>query len=125
MPISADSEPWRTAEVSKPPVRERLRAFFREHRSEAFHVRELADEIVDTDWESVHEEERRDDTDERNSVQRLAETLDFQDRTGRLKVFLALLEEDGEIEVREVPIEDTDIPFEDVGENVAFYTLDE
>ena len=51
--------------------------------------------------------------------------MDFQNRTGRLKVLLTLLVEDGEIEVREVPMENTEFPFEDVEENVAFYTLDE
>ena len=122
MPISTDSEIWRAAETSKSPVRERLREFFRDHRDEAFHIRELADEIAGTDWASIHEEERSDDTDERATAQSFAETMDFQDKTSRLKIHLSLLEEEGEIEIREVPIEDTDIPFGDGEEDVAFYT---
>ena len=125
MPISTDSDTWRTADPPKPPVRERLRAFFWDHRGEAFHVRELADELADTDWASIHEQERKDDADGRASSQSPAETMSFRDRTARLKVFLTLLEEESEIEVREVPIEDTEIPFEGVQENVAFYTLNE
>lgn len=57
MPIDTDATAWTEgAEVER--IHERVMAFLRDHPDQAFTEREIADEVLGTDWETAHERER-------------------------------------------------------------------
>ena len=58
MPIERASSAWRDCEEAC-SVKEELREFLRTNSSNAYHPRELADEVVGTEWEKQHERERK------------------------------------------------------------------
>lgn len=57
MPIPTDSEEWKSAETP-PRIQNEVLEFLRNNPDRAFRAREIADEIIDTDWESIEETER-------------------------------------------------------------------
>ncbi|MFC7046070.1 hypothetical protein ACFQH6_12180 [Halobacteriaceae archaeon GCM10025711] len=132
MPIETDSDAWRDGAEPEDRLKKRALDFFVDNPDRAFHLRELADELVQTDWERAHEQER--------TIQEVGEEEYFQNLdeadappgdattdliyTNFLRVQLQSLEEQGFVEAREVPVERSDIPYPD-WETVTYYALAE
>lgn len=57
MPIETDDVAWREGEAVE-RIHEQVMAFLSDHPGEAFTEREIADAVLDTDWETAHERER-------------------------------------------------------------------
>lgn len=57
MPISTNSDAWKQGEEPD-RLHEAILDFLRENQDSAFHEREIADEVLGTDWEASHEDER-------------------------------------------------------------------
>lgn len=105
MPVRTDSAAWRNGEVPDGYFRERTREFLRENRGRAFRVRELSDELIRTNLDTVH----GDGT---------AEAIVDGQALTRLRAYLDELADEGTIEMRLVQSKMTDSPLEE-GEEVA------
>lgn len=58
MPISTDSDEWDSSQSAE-PLYKRVLAFLRENEGQAFRMRELSDEILDSSWDDAREQERK------------------------------------------------------------------
>lgn len=135
MPLDTTTEGWERGEAS-PSLHDRVLTFLRENDEWAFHARELADEVLDTDWELAHrrERERR-----RLGEAEFRERLEAGEYEGQLLAdsggkavadsiqtqaiidICNALVRAGELEVRAVPPDAADIPTDDDDE-VLYYT---
>ena len=57
MPIDTDDAAWQEGEAVE-RIHEQVMEFLRDHPGEAFTEREIADAVLDTNWETAHERER-------------------------------------------------------------------
>ena len=57
MPIDTDDAAWQEGEAVE-RIHEQVMDFLRDHPGEAFTEREIADAVLDTNWETAHERER-------------------------------------------------------------------
>jgi len=136
MPIETSSRMWKSAEAIEESTIEEVLEYLEAHDGQAFHVRELSDEFLGTEWDIAHEKEREiqrigedefynrldsGEYDEKYETDLAAATEDKR-KTSRMFSFLDLLQDRGKVEVRLVPQEDTDIPYEEIGE-VAYFTF--
>ena len=121
MPIDTSSEVWQGAERDEPPLRERVLSFLREHPDRAYHLRELADEILDTDWGTEYYPEKVDPPeDDYESGRDAGDVIMDSIENVSLLAQLRGLEREGMVEVRSVPTEETDIPYD--WESVKHYS---
>jgi hypothetical protein len=81
MPIDTDATAW-TEGVEVERIHERVMAFLRDNPEKAFTEREIADEVLGTDWETAHERERlrREIGEEEYEARRQAGDLPGEDR---------------------------------------------
>ena len=124
MPIPASSDPWQTAERS-PNTRDRLHTFLQEHPDQAFHAYELANEAMGAGWGRFLEEERLiqsvGEEEYYENRERYEDQLPDGPEGGRAGIAelryvqkcLMDLEDDGKVEVRQVPVSDLAIPVEE------------
>ena len=138
MPIETDTDAWADAEpVSS--IESELLAFLRKNDSWAFHAREMADQVLDTNWSMVHrrdreiqevgEEEfhRRLETGEYDGefdVESGGKTIANSIKTQSVIAILHSFVREDLIEVRRVSVEETDIPYEEWDE-VEYFSLAE
>jgi hypothetical protein len=130
MVISTNSDEWNESDEQAQSEREEIVEFLKENEDQAFYAREITDELKDTNWELAHEREQeiqRVGEDEFHERQREGEySGKFERGVGeavadartlnRITVILDSLHDQGEIEVRLLPQDATDIPYEDFGE---------
>ncbi|MEF8776818.1 MAG: hypothetical protein V5A43_09995 [Haloarculaceae archaeon] len=57
MPIDTDAAAWREGEAVE-RIHEQVMDFLGDHPDQAFTERDIADAVLDTDWETAHERER-------------------------------------------------------------------
>jgi hypothetical protein len=136
VPLNTTEGGWNRGDPTQ-SIHDRVLSFLRENDDWAFHARELADEVLDTDWELAHRRERE--------RERLGED-EFRERVAAGEYDGQLVEDSGgkavadsiqtqatidicnalvragEVQVRAVPPEATNIPHPD--EEVLYYTYD-
>ena len=135
MPIPTSSDAWNSADESE-PLRDNILDFLQEHPNQAFYARELADEIIGTQWAIGEEKERliqRVGEDEyRKNREEYEEQLGIDDRepvipdlveTSRLRIRIGDLIRDGLVEGREIPTQHTKVPYD--WETVTCFTYAE
>lgn len=124
MPISTDDEGWQNADAGE-SIHQRILDFLNEHPDEAFHYRELADEIVDTSWSEAHDEEWNPpgdrDREAVDTIEEQAESIMDQVLTNKVMGAADQLVYEGQLEKRIVAAEDTNLPYKE-WEDVVFYT---
>lgn len=116
MPIETNSDAWQEADYSR-SVRDDILEFLRENPDKAYATREIADEVSDTGWEEVHDEERE--------IQRVGEeqyyeenpdstepgsTIVRQLQTGVVATHVSALVYEGHVQVKKVGVEDIGFP---------------
>lgn len=134
MPLDTTGDGWERGEPAA-PIHDEVLSFLRANESWAFHARELADEVLDTDWELAHRRQREIDRVGREEFhERLrADEYDnqYEDSGGKavadaiqtqaiIAICNALVHE-GLVEVRSVPPEESNIPHDDWDE-VRYFT---
>ena len=138
MPIETDTDAWADAEpVSS--IESDLLAFLRKNDSWAFHAREMADQVLDTNWSMVHRREREiqevgeeefhrrleaGEYDGEFDVESGSVTIANSIKTQSVIAILHSFVREGLVEVRRVSVEETDIPYEDWDE-VEYFSLAE
>jgi len=137
MPISTTDSVWQDADLEQ-RVRGEVLEFLKENDGQAFHSFELADEVFDTNWAEYHDQqavintvgedeyyENKEQYDEEHEID-YDESLKPYDHMYRLHLitFLDKLAQNGEIEFRHIPRDETELPQGDV-ERQAFYTYAE
>lgn len=134
MPISTDSDVWSESDTDS-TVHERILNFLSENPDKAFHYRELCDEVQKTHWEKAHAKERemqRVGEDEFYDRLEEGEYPEFEEedhvdsmiramKSSKTVVVADQLVEEGYLEKRTVPVEETGIPF-DEWDTVECYT---
>lgn len=132
MPVSTDSDAWKEAE-QEVSLHQKILDFLKSEPNQAFHYRELSDEVSITDWEKAHERERkRQEVGEDEFAERVVEgefpelespagdAITEGDATSRVLSAAEELVFSGLLQSRQVAVEETDIPYED-WETVLFY----
>jgi len=134
MPLPTDGDAWSNADDSQ-TNRERLLDHIADDPGRAFNAYELADELLDRDWDGYFKKEEiiadvgedeywenKDQYDEEHDIDReVGDTI--YDEMYRLYVVDQLNElvREGVVERRSVPVEDTEIPVSD-WDTVTYYT---
>lgn len=129
MVIPTDDDRWKNAEVER-PYRDQILDFLSANPTQAFNVRELADEVADTSWDSVHDgkrlaeviadgEENFED-DPNSDVVELELLILHHLRTVFIRSEASELVDDGSVEARKVSTEETDVPMD--SENIRYYS---
>ncbi|WP_147298742.1 MULTISPECIES: hypothetical protein [unclassified Haloferax] len=110
MPVNTDSDSWQSGD-EPPRLEVKIIDFLKEHPDEAFRLREIADEVVDTSWSEVERFNRKQDQLEREELEKeypLDEdhpsTLSEFRPTDRLQAILRQLEGVGLVETRLVDV---------------------
>lgn len=131
MPISTSSNEWNNADGTE-LLRDSILEFLREHPNQAFYARELADEIIGTQWAAGDEKERLiqkvgEDEYWENCEEYEAQLDETQEsvmgdaqETAKIHLRLGDLMKEGLVEGRKIPAEHTDIPY-DWGNGFPFY----
>jgi len=136
MPIETASPTWESAEAIEESTIEEVLQYLKVHEGQAFHARELSDEFLGTEWDIAHEKEREMQRIGEDEFYNRLDSGEYDDKyeadlaaatedkrlTSRMFSYLAILQNRGKVEVRLVPQEKTDIPYEDIGE-VAYFTF--
>lgn len=126
MPLETTGDGWERGE-SASPIHGRVLSFLRTNESWAFHARELADEVLDTDWELAHRREREIRRVGREEFQERLQSGEYdnqyEDSGGKAvadaiqtQAIIAIcnaLAREGLVEVRSVPPEESNIPNDD------------
>ena len=134
MPLDTRGDGWDRGEPGN-SIQDQVLAFLRENDSWAFHARELADEVLDTNWELAHRREREirrvgreeflrrlrdgeyDNQYEDSGGKAVADAIQTQ---AIIAICNALVHE-GHLEVRSVPPEESNIP-NDGWDEVRYFT---
>lgn len=133
MVVSTTSDEWENGDEVTAYYNQVLE-FLQENPDRAYHLRELADEVLETDWELSHEEERERQRLGEEEFQRrvnngeydgkfdtdLSESFIERSQTDILRAVLDLLIEEEKVEARTLPQDATEIPYEDFGEVLHF-----
>jgi hypothetical protein len=112
MPIPTASDAWQSAAQSA-PLRTPVLELLREHPEQAFHARELADEILDVGWaDRVEGKQHRSQPEgtARDGAQATTEAMVEFVGVQALAVVLRDLGERDEVQVRAVRMDTADIP---------------
>jgi len=134
VPLDTAGDGWARGEPTS-PIHEEVLSFLRENDSWAFHARELADEVLDTDWALAHRREReirRVGREEFRERLRAGEyDNQYEDSGGKAvadaiqtQAIIAIcnaLVHRGHVAVRSVPPEESNIPNDDWDE-VRYFT---
>jgi len=96
MPIDTSSDGWRDSKKST--VKEDVISFLESNRGQAYSVRELSDEVLSTNWEARHEEDR-DGSDAPEVDDGLADLQADQRATTSLVAVLDQLVDEGKLNV--------------------------
>ena len=126
MPISTDSTAWEDGEVI-PTTEYLVLDFLKDNKESAYNIRELADEILGTDWTGLREQdEKRDELpedeylhdEERENYPYAA----YYRETALLQLKIRSLIERGLVDFKAVNAEEFGIEFPDDYDQVAAYT---
>lgn len=134
MPLDTTGDGWERGEPAS-SIHDQLLAFLEKNDAWAFHARELADEVLDTNWELAHRREReirRVGREEFHERLRAGEyDNQYEDSGGKAvadaiqtQAIIAILNglaRDGLVEVRSVPPGESNIPNDD-WEEVRYFT---
>lgn len=138
MPLDTDDHPWIDGEYVTESKKDEIINFLKDDPEKAYNTREISDEVFGTEWELAHERKREiqrfgiDEFNQRkeqgvygskfDSTEAEAEANSVMDQmqTNRMCTYLDQLLDEGIVEVREVPSDVVDIPF-DVG-SVPYYS---
>lgn len=132
MPVETDSDLWLNSETSD-LAHKRVLEFLEDNPNQAFRIREIADEIIDTQWAAREEETRlRQEVGEDEFFQNKEEYREQLDEiqesikrdmyhTNRLKIWLDYLQKEGEVEARSIPGDQIDVPYD--RDFIGYYTL--
>lgn len=134
MPLDTAGDGWARGEPAT-SIHETVLSFLQANDAWAFHARELADEVLDTDWELAHRREReirrvgREEFHERLSAGEYDNQ--YEDSGGKAvadaiqtQAIIAIcnaLAHEGRVEVRSVPPGESNIPNDDWDE-VRYFT---
>jgi len=114
MPIPTPSDAWQSAEQAA-PLRDPALEFLREHPAQAFHARELADELLGLEWGArVEKRQRRSQHNNANpSRDRTRATTEAMFNFVGAQAIGAVLRDlvdRGTVEVRNVAMDEADMP---------------
>lgn len=134
MPLDTGGDDWTAGEPAT-SIHEQVLSFLRANDGWAFHARELADEVLDTDWELAHRREREIARVGREAFHERLQAGEYdnqyEDSGGKAvadaiqtQAIIAIcngLAHDGLVEVRSVPPEASNIPNDD-WEEVRYFS---
>jgi hypothetical protein len=134
MPISTNSEGWQNGEELD-RYHDMVLDLLKEDPDSAFHHREIADEVLGTDWSKVHESRRLEDEISEEEYDRRFRSGDLPDsdvnhlahqfQMPSLEIALSKLLDRGVIEVRQVDADAFDLPSDWDVTTAYSYTGDE
>ena len=134
MSLSKDTDAWANGE-SRHLLRDEIAEFLEDNSDSVYHLREIADQICDLDWSSVHEEERvineigedeyyeQVDSGNRDEINDSSPGFAIRRHTSTTEVQIVLeqLIHENKVVSRSIPVEETDIPYG--WDSVGFYGI--